>query len=540
MLINNAIQIISNGRAALGDLALEIAQNQQQGLNAIDDQAELRRRLVLTYACLNVLDRIIVINEDDEIDYILDDYDNEKINRILLFLKGVSKQKNNPIVHKLLNPIVEETGSSMPGPPGGDGINAYLYIGYADDGSGTGYSTSATGKNFIAVRNSTTPITPVTAATFSGLWRQFVGADGQDVYIYHAWADASDGTGFTLTFNPAKKYTAIKVTTTAIPSPVQADFAGLWAKYIGEDGADGVDGVDGDDGLPGVAGNTIISGTGAPDNSLGVDGDYYKDTASNMFYGPKAAGAWPAGVDLKGDQGDPGDDGDPGADGADGADAYVYIAYADAADGTGFTMTYSPTKYWIAILPTDVEIPSPSASNFTGLFRKYIGAGGDRYATFSTTSLTIAASGLLYLNVEANLQYTTGQYVVIALNGDPSNRMECTVVDYNPINGQMTLDILSDFGAGTYAVWDVNLLGSPTIVISEDHWRGYFDASVDEYPDPGLNAAVGSGSGGAIRGGDEWSVSVAGTISGNYYPAGTIFKALEAVPGQTDAKWRAI
>jgi hypothetical protein len=61
------------------------------------------------------------------------------------------------------------------------------------------------------------------------------GADGQDVYIYHAWADDASGTGFTLTFNAAKKYTAIRTSTTIL-TPVVGDFAGLWAKYIGENG----------------------------------------------------------------------------------------------------------------------------------------------------------------------------------------------------------------------------------------------------------------------------------------------------------------
>jgi hypothetical protein len=39
-------------------------------------------------------------------------------------------------------------------------------------------------------------------------------------------------------------------------------------------------------------GNTILSGSGAPLNSLGVDGDFYFDSADAFFYGPKAGGAW--------------------------------------------------------------------------------------------------------------------------------------------------------------------------------------------------------------------------------------------------------
>ncbi len=39
--------------------------------------------------------------------------------------------------------------------------------------------------------------------------------------------------------------------------------------------------------------NTIRNGSGVPDDSLGVDGDYYIDNTDEVIYGPKAAGAWP-------------------------------------------------------------------------------------------------------------------------------------------------------------------------------------------------------------------------------------------------------
>lgn len=43
--------------------------------------------------------------------------------------------------------------------------------------------------------------------------------------------------------------------------------------------------------------NKVLSGTGAPGPGVGVDGDFYIDISSNpyTFYGPKAAGVWPAG-----------------------------------------------------------------------------------------------------------------------------------------------------------------------------------------------------------------------------------------------------
>lgn len=43
-----------------------------------------------------------------------------------------------------------------------------------------------------------------------------------------------------------------------------------------------------------------LSGSGAPSNTLGVDGQLYIDTAANTLYGPKAAGAWGSGIPLTG------------------------------------------------------------------------------------------------------------------------------------------------------------------------------------------------------------------------------------------------
>jgi len=73
------------------------------------------------------------------------------------------------------------------------------------------------------------------------------GEDGEDAYVYIAYASDDQGTGFTTTFNPLLDYIAIKTTTTEIPTPTAADFAGLWKNYKGADGADGADGQDASD-----------------------------------------------------------------------------------------------------------------------------------------------------------------------------------------------------------------------------------------------------------------------------------------------------
>ena len=73
----------------------------------------------------------------------------------------------------------------------------------------------------------------------------------------------------------------------------------------GAAGAAGGQGIQGIQGIPGTTGKTVLSGTATPTGATGTDGDFYIETDVNKIYGPKAAGAWPAGVDLKGPEGSP-------------------------------------------------------------------------------------------------------------------------------------------------------------------------------------------------------------------------------------------
>lgn len=46
-------------------------------------------------------------------------------------------------------------------------------------------------------------------------------------------------------------------------------------------------------------GQTIHEGSGAPGGGTGSDGDYYKDTVGEQYYGPKASGSWGSAHDYK-------------------------------------------------------------------------------------------------------------------------------------------------------------------------------------------------------------------------------------------------
>lgn len=61
--------------------------------------------------------------------------------------------------------------------------------------------------------------------------------------------------------------------------------------------------------------NTILNGKGAPKNSMGSNGDFYIDTRSLLFYGPKSKGKWPTPQSIQGPVGPSGNDGKNGVDG---------------------------------------------------------------------------------------------------------------------------------------------------------------------------------------------------------------------------------
>jgi hypothetical protein len=59
----------------------------------------------------------------------------------------------------------------------------------------------------------------------------------------------------------------------------------------------------------------VRSGSGAPSAGLGVDGDFYIDTAADTIYGPKASGSWGSPTTLVGPIGPAGATGATGATG---------------------------------------------------------------------------------------------------------------------------------------------------------------------------------------------------------------------------------
>ena len=67
--------------------------------------------------------------------------------------------------------------------------------------------------------------------------------------------------------------------------------------------------------------NTILSGSGVPATTIGINGDFYIDIKSMNFYGPKKNNRWPIPSSLRGPAGPIGPSGVDGKNGSTGSTA---------------------------------------------------------------------------------------------------------------------------------------------------------------------------------------------------------------------------
>jgi hypothetical protein len=113
-------------------------------------------------------------------------------------------------------------------------LGPYLYIAFAFNANGLGFNVNPDPtKDYIAFKQSATEIITLQQSDFAGLWVKYKNNGpiiGQNVYI--AYADDALGTGFTTTFSPLKDYIAVKASPTPL-TPVVGDFAGMWKNWSG-------------------------------------------------------------------------------------------------------------------------------------------------------------------------------------------------------------------------------------------------------------------------------------------------------------------
>lgn len=207
-----------------------------------------------------------------------------------------------------------------------------------------------------------------------------------------------------------------------------------------------------------LVGSQIFTGTtpDPPDNAGGANGDIFLiNVAGETKLYRKEAGVWVFKFNISG---------------TNGVSVFLYIAYADLIDGTGYILTQSnddtatldapdASKTYLAILTSPVKIGGIIAqANFDGLWTRFAG-DGDRWSTVSSTSTTIGL-GTLSLTVEMGLAWVTGQRFVVAEDGDPTNKMEGDLVSYDPLTGAWVGDVDDTDGAGTISDWVLSLQAS--------------------------------------------------------------------------------
>ncbi|MGH8123923.1 MAG: hypothetical protein ACREPT_14270, partial [Rudaea sp.] len=226
-------------------------------------------------------------------------------------------------------------------------------------------------------------------------------------------------------------------------------------------------------GPAGADGKTVRNGSGAPSGGLGIDGDFYIDTAANAIYGPKASGAWGSSTSLIGPTGATGATGTTGAAGATGATGAAGSAGSAGANGATWRTGSGVPSNSLGVdgdlyLRTATSDVYQRASGTYSIVANILGATGSTGATgpsgagylaTSATSLTTAGSGSKSFTTQSGLAYSVGARVRATSSGT-GDWMEGVVTSYSSTTLVVAMD--NNSGTGTHADWNINVAGQST------------------------------------------------------------------------------
>jgi len=140
--------------------------------------------------------------------------------------------------------------------------------------------------------------------------------------------------------------------------------------------------------LPISSTSLTLTGSGAPSNTLGLNGDYYIDEATGHFYGPKASGAWPAYFATISYGGSSFPLSTPL-----GGSISTDVNLPAATYTTIFTTSTLAIGTWL--LMCGVTVLAPSTANATGLEFYIQGTGGtETFAGKNSAQCSLAASSI--------------------------------------------------------------------------------------------------------------------------------------------------
>ncbi|TJZ63198.1 hypothetical protein FAZ15_02585 [Sphingobacterium olei] len=179
-----------------------------------------------------------------------------------------------------------------------------------------------------------------------------------------------------------------RVTTSDFYGPKLTEGWGNPTNLRGAVGEDGQPGDPGPTGPSGANGTKIWSGTAMPATSVGAVGDFYFQTGTANFYGPKTGSGWGTPVNLKGAAGSKGENGS--------------IIISGAAVPT--TSVGAIGDYYFRALTGDFYGPKTNAGWGTPTSLKgATGATGTAGATVlsgtATPTLTLGRTGDFYVNI---------------------------------------------------------------------------------------------------------------------------------------------
>jgi hypothetical protein len=157
--------------------------------------------------------------------------------------------------------------------------------------------------------------------------------------------------------------------------------------------------------------NTVLSGKGVPSTKIGINGDFYIDTRSLNFYGPKTKGKWPLPISLKGPAGPIGPSGVDGKNGVAGTSTSSSGAVGPAGP-TGATGPVGSTGATGATGPAGTGIGSVGPAGPQGETGTAGAVGPSHVQSVSISSWTLStntANGVsesaAFGNLEAGKKY---------------------------------------------------------------------------------------------------------------------------------------
>jgi hypothetical protein len=155
----------------------------------------------------------------------------------------------------------------------------------------------------------------------------------------------------------------------------------------GPQGLQGEAGPQGPQGVPGPSGGaSVLNGTLDPLESVGVDGDFYVNTATKTMFGPKTAGCWGGGSSLIGSAGSAGPEGPQGQPGPSG------IAGTKTFVGAAGTILGGSSS-WVFVGPT-TPLTTTAEQRITGAAQAALGTNFKTTASFGY-DLCYRASGTI-------------------------------------------------------------------------------------------------------------------------------------------------